>query len=189
MPRENSFSDGDSGRSLTPDLQEAGFHLSHSPVEATSPTRTTRTSRSTRPPPAPEPEAGPSCSGSGGSYDISGAKTPRDKFKATVRKVIAMHRTSTVLAKNGAAGAEPGIDARKATAFAMYGHIRQSCVIEITDYSSTQHSFGRMSNEQFVNMMSDAQASEREPWAKVRWINIAGVSWDVISSLAIRYGM
>ncbi|KAI5114896.1 hypothetical protein M0805_001812, partial [Coniferiporia weirii] len=32
-------------------------------------------------------------------------------------------------------------------------------------------------------------ASKRESWVKVRWINIGGVSWDVISSLALKYDM
>jgi Mg2+ and Co2+ transporter CorA len=31
--------------------------------------------------------------------------------------------------------------------------------------------------------------AKREIWNKVRWINIAGVSWDVISALAIRYNL
>ena len=44
-----------------------------------------------------------------------------------------------------------------------------------------------MSNNDFVNMMNTSLL-ERQPWSKVRWINIGGISWDVMSALAIKYG-
>lgn len=43
-----------------------------------------------------------------------------------------------------------------------------------------------MSNSEFVNLMSNAD--DRPAWSKVRWINIGGISWDVLSALAIKYG-
>lgn len=45
-----------------------------------------------------------------------------------------------------------------------------------------------MTNNAFIEMMKDPRASERESWVKVRWINIGGISWDVLSALAIKYG-
>lgn len=45
-----------------------------------------------------------------------------------------------------------------------------------------------MTNRSFIEMMGHEGASEREPWVKVRWINIGGISWDVLSALAIKYG-
>lgn len=59
----------------------------------------------------------------------------------------------------------------------------------MADYSSVRSSFGKMSNRSFIDMMNHKGASEREPWVKVRWINIGGISWDVLSALALRYGM
>jgi Mg2+ and Co2+ transporter CorA len=44
-----------------------------------------------------------------------------------------------------------------------------------------------MTNKSFVDMMGNEAASSREPWVKVRWINIGGISWDVISALALKY--
>lgn len=85
-------------------------------------------------------------------------------------------------------GAEPGIDPRRESAFMNYGHIRQKCLIEVVDYSAVRSSFGRMTNTEFVRLISDERASAREPWVKVRWINVGGISWDVISALAIKYG-
>lgn len=88
----------------------------------------------------------------------------------------------------GGIGAEPGIDPRRSSAYMNYGHIRQKCKIELVDYSAVRSSFGRMENRGFVEFMSDERACTPESWVKVRWINIGGISWDVISSLALRYG-
>jgi hypothetical protein len=109
----------------------------------------------------------------------------KDRFRSAVRKVIAVHRTATLRRRPGA---EPGVDPRRQSTYAAYGHIRQKCVIDVIDYSSLRCSFGRMSNTGFIQFLQNNQASAREPWVKVRWINIGGISWDVVSALAIKYG-
>jgi hypothetical protein len=88
----------------------------------------------------------------------------------------------------GGVGAEPGVDPRRASADAEYGGIKQECVIEVVDYSAVRSSFGRMTNREFVDLMNNPDASARDPWVKVRWINIAGMSWDVIKAVSIKYG-
>jgi hypothetical protein len=113
--------------------------------------------------------------------------TPKDRFRAAVRKVIAVHRTSTI-ALRGRLGAEPGVDPRRDSAFAVYGHVRQKCVIDVIDYSTIRCSAGRMTNSGFIKFLQNDRASAREPWVRVRWINIGGISWDVISALALKYG-
>jgi len=113
-------------------------------------------------------------------------RTPKERFRAAVRKVIALHTTSAIL--RGGLGAEPGVDPRRHSAFAAYGNVQQRCVIDIIDYSSVRYSYGRMMNNGFINFLQNPQASAREPWVKVRWINIGGISWDVISALALKYG-
>ena len=114
-------------------------------------------------------------------------RSPKDRFRAAVRIVIAVHRTSSnVLA--GRVGAEPGVDPRRHGTFAAFKNVHQKCVIDVIDYSSIRCSIGRMTNSGFIQFLQDGQASVREPWAKVRWINVGGISWDVISALAIRYG-
>lgn len=116
--------------------------------------------------------------------------TPTERFRAAARKVIQLHRSTSVLTSGArpGVGAEPGIDPRRESAFVNYGHIKQDCVIEVMDYSGVNISVGRMTNREFVGMMRDDRASAREPWVKVRWINIGGISWDVISAVALRYG-
>ncbi|KAL5533783.1 hypothetical protein ACEPAG_243 [Sanghuangporus baumii] len=112
--------------------------------------------------------------------------TPGDRFRAAVHKVIRMKRGSSAMSL-GYIGAEPGVDPRRASAYLHYGHIKQRCTIEVVDYSSVRASFGRMENRGFEEFMLDQSASQRESWVKVRWINIGGVSWDVISALALKY--
>ncbi|KAJ6586423.1 magnesium transporter [Mycena vulgaris] len=178
MPRENSFSDSD-GRSLTPDLEdEAGFP----PVSPTSappnfpdfhPTRTRESvrSRTSRTRPLAPPFL-----------------HHKERFRHIVRKVIALHRGTNLMAQRGA-GAEPGVDPRRAEADAEFGGIMQQCVIEVVDYSAVRSSFGRMKNREFVELMNNPEASAREPWVKVRWINIGGMSWDVIKAVSIKYDL
>lgn len=183
MPRENSFSDSE-GRSLTPDLDEvdeSNFIPIPVPVAATSsfPSHT----RS----PCPDPNA--PCSPSSQKNTRITVLSPKDRFRATVRKVIHLHRTSTILSRYGGAGAEPGVDPRRASAILHYGNIRENCIITLVDYSAVRSSFGRMSNQQFVSLLEDANAGAREPWVKVRWINVCGISWDVISALALKYDL
>ncbi len=113
--------------------------------------------------------------------------SPKDRFRAAVRKVIIVHRTSCKILA-GRVGAEPGIDPRRHSTFAAYGNVHQKCVIDVIDYSSVRCSIGRMTNSGFIKFLQDDRASARESWVKVRWMNVGGISWDVISALAIRYG-
>ena len=83
-------------------------------------------------------------------------------------------------------GSEPGVDPRRATTNAIYSHVHELCEIEVVDYSASHVEFNQYDNKGFVQLMAQSQ---KPAWAKVRWINIAGVSWDVLSNLAIAYGM
>lgn len=182
MPRENSFSDSE-GRSLTPDLEdELDDHRPRSPVHRPkSPvmshkSKSIKSKLSHRPIPARASQA-----------TAPPTILPIERFRLSVRKVMHINKTSSCLMSKGP-GAEPGVDVRRASAYLSYGHVRQNCLIEIADYSSVRSSFGRMTNQEFINFLNSPRASEREPWVKVRWINVGGVSWDVIRALALKYG-
>ncbi|KAH8835233.1 magnesium transporter [Flagelloscypha sp. PMI_526] len=193
MPRENSFSDED-GRSLTPDLED----IAHSPTYNTFPTVL-----------PPQPSSGHANPGISSKQSVRSAKshlrarvvshpqhpnhspmTPKERFRRAVRKVMAIHRTSSTFATRGMAGAEPGLNPRDPQLDAEYGRMyQQDCVIQVIDYSSVRSSFGRMTNREFVALMDDEAASKPEPWTKVRWINISGFSWDVIKAVSLRYDL
>lgn len=186
MPRENSFSDSD-GRSLTPDLADESqgprprspllaVDRPKSPVKSHK-TRSVRSKASFRPPTIKQDEV-----------EVQSTPQPIERFRMSVRKVMHINRTSTCFSGKGP-GAEPGVDVRRDSAYLNYGHIRQNCQIEIADYSSVRSSFGRMTNVEFINFLGNPSASEREPWVKVRWINVGGISWDVIRALALKYDL
>ncbi|EJF56330.1 hypothetical protein DICSQDRAFT_71711 [Dichomitus squalens LYAD-421 SS1] len=202
MPRENSFSDSD-GRSLTPDLEEG---LATSPTYAGPPaTRrsndNTNASAENRYPqhhplkhsytsPTPAPLTTPQQQQQQQQQPIF--LTPTVRFRSAVRKVIAMRSMSSLLARRGV-GAEPGADPRSAAAFLKYGHIRQRCTIEVNDYSTTRVGSARMDNSEFLKFLGEegerGASGAREPWVRVRWIDVGGISWDVISALALKYDL
>lgn len=201
MPRENSFTDSE-GRSLTPDFEDE--LQDHPALEGARPISPIYPPQSLI---SPEPLSQPTHNVS--AHHIASALslrsrltgksaartpwpghgTPKERFRMVARKVMAMRRGTSLLSGVGKIGAEPGVNPRRASADALYSHISQDCVIEVVDYSAVGSSFGRMTNKEFVNLMGDPQASQREKWVKVRWINIGGMSWDVIKAVSIKYGM
>ncbi|KAG5642391.1 hypothetical protein DXG03_002849 [Asterophora parasitica] len=214
MPRENSFSDSE-GRSLTPDMSE-DEGLEPTPFSSAAP-QSPNPLIPIHPPAVLSPTldrptipASPSKSlysrfkPSHGSSQNSVKSptqhkshtwppsnlTPLERFRAAVRKVILMHRGTSFLQMGiRRVGAEPGVNPRHLSANFLYGHIRQDCTIEVIDYSAVRSSVSRMKNAEFINMMEDSEASEREPWVKVRWINIGGLSWDVMKAVSIKYDL
>ncbi|KAJ7511880.1 hypothetical protein B0H11DRAFT_1953501 [Mycena galericulata] len=112
-------------------------------------------------------------------------RRPIDKFRLTVNKVMAMKRSTTVLSSFGA-GAEPGIDPRRASMEMQYHGVKQDCFIEVVDYSAVSCSVLNMRNAEFVDWCASPN-SKRKAWAKVRWVNIAGISWDVIKALSLKH--
>ncbi|PBK76542.1 hypothetical protein ARMSODRAFT_948349 [Armillaria solidipes] len=193
MPRENSFSDSD-GRSLTPDLSEEEEANGGAPP--ISPTYSVRPPFLAQPPSQEHAHAN-GLQASPSKHSLHSRITtrsrkkidPKDKFRGAVRKIIAMHRGTSMITTRARVGAEPGVDPRRGSADIQYGGIRQNCVIEVFDYSSVRHSFGRMTNKEFVNFLDDDGASKPEPWVKVRWINIGGMSWDVIKAVSLKYDL
>src|ERR1700722_4304026 len=166
MAQENSFSD--ENRSLTTNLGEADPGVARE-----TKTHTAEQADSPSSPSAPQiviPMA------HGEPTLAFSPSTPKDRFRSHVKKIIQLRRSSSVLF---GVGAEPGIDPRRKSTFLSYGHIKAKCTIEIADYSGVRSSIVRMTNQEFVELMNDS-TSGRERWAKVRWINIGGISWDVL---------
>ncbi|KAF8709447.1 CorA-like Mg2+ transporter protein, partial [Rhizoctonia solani] len=111
---------------------------------------------------------------------------PIAKFRSSV---ISMNRAQSALL-DIAPGTEPGADPRKSTTAELFGHIKANCQIEICEYGPSKARFTNYDNKSFIDWLKLNDAStKREIWNKVRWINIAGVSWDIISALALHYGL
>jgi len=171
-----SFGDSNSQSHTNPGVEDepGTLHRTRSPVSQTA--KPPKPKRSVRSVPVQEQ-----------AVNRRSTLTPIQRFRASVQKVINLKKTSHCLSGKGP-GAEPGIDVRKDSAFRAYGHIKQSCLIEVADYSSVRSSFGKMTNREFISFLSDPTASGREHWVKVRWINVGGISWDVVRALALKYG-
>ena len=64
--------------------------------------------------------------------------------------------------------------------------LKAECEIFCIDYSDSHV----VLNNNIVNEnLKDFLQKERPAESKVRWINVDGISWDVIKTLSIHYGM
>lgn len=102
------------------------------------------------------------------------------------------------------AGAEPGVNPRSGKSAVEYGHFKQNCVIDVIDYDCDDVVARRYDNEGFIALLkgeksgggessdeADATTSDDDsvslPPRMVRWINIGGIDWDVLSGVALKY--
>jgi hypothetical protein len=74
-------------------------------------------------------------------------------------------------------GAEPGIDTQQETP--LHYQLQQLCDITVVDFADEKvecHELDNVSLEGFLQ-------SPKEDWVACRWINVNGLSWDVIRTL------
>ncbi|KAG8690469.1 hypothetical protein FRC11_011415 [Ceratobasidium sp. 423] len=177
MPRSNS--DADENDSLTSDDEAVGPTVGHVDLQ------------NMQSAPA-APAGGPNVDEAGGGSSLlepPTRPTPITKFQSSVNKVIAMNRAQSALL-DIAPGTEPGADPRKSATVELYGQIKANCKIEMCEYGPSRARFTDYDNKSFIKWLNSNEATaKREVWNKVRWINIAGVSWDVIGALALRYDL
>ncbi|KAI1172940.1 hypothetical protein F4777DRAFT_559680 [Nemania sp. FL0916] len=77
-------------------------------------------------------------------------------------------------------GAEPGIDPKKPDGGqGIIPLLRAQCQITVVDFSQDDLRIHEQSNAELIEFIQRPQPS----WAKCRWINVNGLSWDVIQAL------
>ncbi|KAI1423550.1 hypothetical protein F5Y12DRAFT_785921 [Xylaria sp. FL1777] len=77
-------------------------------------------------------------------------------------------------------GAEPGIDPRKPDGGQeTVPDLHAECQITVVDFSREDLKIYEMNNDELIEFVKQPQPS----WAKCRWINVNGLSWDVIQAL------
>ncbi|KAI3397004.1 hypothetical protein diail_11331 [Diaporthe ilicicola] len=77
-------------------------------------------------------------------------------------------------------GAEPGLDPFKTDGGrASLTKLSAACEIAVVDFSHDDIHVTRLDNDRLGPFLEEPQPS----WAKCRWININGLSWDVVSTL------
>ncbi|RJE24688.1 hypothetical protein PHISCL_02953 [Aspergillus sclerotialis] len=115
--------------------------------------------------------------------------TSRETIKHRVRRsntARSYHRDSVAHDPNWHPGTEPGID--PAQPLPPYGSdgtsafptdLHQRCEITVVDFSQHEMRQYQLDNETLESFL----AREKEPWVQCRWINVNGLSWDVIRML------
>lgn len=78
------------------------------------------------------------------------------------------------------AGAEPGVDPSKPDGgHASMPTLSAPCTITIVDFSHERLSIRKLDNETLATFLSRPQPD----WVTCRWVNVNGLSWDVIQAL------
>jgi Mg2+ and Co2+ transporter CorA len=81
-------------------------------------------------------------------------------------------------------GAEPGIDPSKTdVADLQYANLKAESQVTLVDFSEDKIIKKDMYNDEFLEFMENP----RPEWATCRWINVNGLSWDVIRCIGNRY--
>lgn len=83
-------------------------------------------------------------------------------------------------------GAEPGYDPQLPNGghTAMPG-LSAACEITVVDFSKNRMVKKHFDNELFIEFLD----KPKEPWARCRWINVNGLSWDVIQAIGTKKGL
>ncbi|KAK8844840.1 hypothetical protein IAR55_006690 [Kwoniella newhampshirensis] len=98
----------------------------------------------------------------------------------------------------GGTGDEPGVDVKSKRDEEAYGHLKAKTHVKIVDYSSNP-------NEDGMNLTCDFPGERLREWLDgehgkrrlgedgkpygVRWIHVDGVSWEVVKTLVLHYGL
>ena len=115
--------------------------------------------------------------------------TSRETIKHRVRRsntARSYHPDSVAHDPNWHPGTEPGIDPAQPLppygsdgASAFPTDLHRQCEITVVDFSQHEMRQYQLDNETLEPFL----AREKEPWVQCRWINVNGLSWDVIRML------
>lgn len=81
-------------------------------------------------------------------------------------------------------GEEPGLDPDKPNGGRhQMPELHQDCEITVVDYSEDDMITRHLDNKSLQSWVNRESEKGRESWVKCRWINVNGLSWDVIQCL------
>jgi hypothetical protein len=76
-------------------------------------------------------------------------------------------------------GAEPGVDTQNDTDALKYHQLHTLCQITVVDFSDERVECHELDNDSLEAFLDQP----KEDWVSCRWINVNGLSWDVIRML------
>jgi Mg2+ and Co2+ transporter CorA len=109
----------------------------------------------------------------------------RASFDSTLRRRITRSHTvkhyqsPTRPYQHQEPGAEPGVDTKKEIEGANYHHLYARCQITVVDFSDERVECHELDNDTLEDFLS----YPKEDWVACRWVNVNGLSWDVIRTL------
>ncbi|CAE6405329.1 unnamed protein product [Rhizoctonia solani] len=111
-----------------------------------------------------------------------------DKFRSLVNKVINRRRACGVFEENlsRAYSLDQGADPLNERSELRFRSRIAKCSIEVTHYSETDCQTIQYNNAGLIAWLKGSDFPEL-PKGQVRWINVAGISWDVVKQLALRF--
>ncbi|CAJ0635232.1 17212_t:CDS:10 [Entrophospora sp. SA101] len=112
--------------------------------------------------------------------EISDTNSEKNKWKAMTKKVIVARRLLTV-DNFHSPGRDPGIDPKN-----VDYDINYPCSIFVSDFGEDEVVYsGKFSNKDLEGFLE----KDRPDKTNVRWINVNGISWDVIKTLALKFDL
>lgn len=119
-----------------------------------------------------------------GSHSISLGQLSKGKrrWQNAAQKVIGInHITSTYRP-----GALQGLDVKRHSYNSLFGGLHTDVDVTVVDYNKDQVEVATgITNSMLPEVLKVARPS----WSKVRWINVQGLSWDVITTLAVAFDL
>ncbi|KAF9277363.1 hypothetical protein BGZ88_001193 [Linnemannia elongata] len=107
-----------------------------------------------------------------------GGKQALNRFRAIAHQAVAARRLSSYALRG------QGVDVSDMDS--VFGGIEGTVDATVMDMNQTQYTKRQgMTNSQFLAWLQQP----RPEWSTVRWININGMSWDVIKAIAIKYDL
>lgn len=87
------------------------------------------------------------------------------------------------------AGAEPGIHINLQGP-SHANHFKEDCVIELAEYDAEHVSVKGLTNNELVETLRETSLVQVDEDSEcVRWINIGGIDWEVMSALGVKYSL
>jgi hypothetical protein len=81
-------------------------------------------------------------------------------------------------------GAEPGIDPTQ-DALSQFSFLQQPCQVTVVDISEERIQRHRFDNDELIFFLQQP----REDWVDCRWINVNGLSFDIIRALGSKHNL
>lgn len=119
-----------------------------------------------------------------GNSLLSPTRLSNDSLKRRpTRSNTVRHYHSPTRLKWEEPGAEPGVDTKTETE--THNSLHQQCEITVVDFSDDRVEYHTLDNDN----LEDFLKQPKEQWVQCRWINVNGLSWDVIRALGNHKGL